>query len=340
MKLLKFADYGRFLFFAALLVFLYGTYKILAPFMAAILAAIVLSIVCYPVYTKINNKLKKKNVSAIIVVVLLLLLITIPGIFFANTLLHEAINIYNSVGSLDLPVYSEKLKEVTGLNIEFDRYISETIKDFSNIFIQSSTSMIRFLATGFIHIFIAFFTMFFLLRDGKKLSESLKKGIPLSAYQKIRFFKGTVDRINGIFLGFLGIGIAEFLAALIGFTIFKVPNPLLWALMIAIFAYIPLLGPAAIWVPSAIYLFIQGETTSAILLAVYFGAILSFYMDNILRAQLIGKTAKIHPAISIIGIFGGLKLFGIVGLVVGPLILSLFILLYTLYLEENDNTKS
>ena len=121
MKLLKFADYGRFLFFAALLVFLYGTYKILAPFMAAILAAIVLSIVCYPVYTKINNKLKKKNVSAIIVVVLLLLLITIPGIFFANTLLHEAINIYNSVGSLDLPVYSEKLKEVTGLNIEFDR---------------------------------------------------------------------------------------------------------------------------------------------------------------------------------------------------------------------------
>jgi predicted PurR-regulated permease PerM len=338
MAFLRFKDYGKFIFLIVFLFFIYGSYRIIAPFLADILAAIVLAIVCYPLYAGIFKKIKKKNFSAILVVIIVLILITIPGMFFANALLHEAINIYNSVGSLDLPAHSARLKEITGLNVEFDRYLTETIREFSNVFINSSTQMIRFLATGFIHIFTTFFLMFFFLRDGKNLASVIKKGLPLSSYQKTRLFKGTGDLINGIFLGFLAIGIAEFLAALLGFYIFGIPNPLLWALIVAIFAYIPLLGPAAIWVPAAIYLFLNGHTQSAILLIVYFGAILSFYMDNILRAQLIEKTAKIHPAISILGIFGGLSLFGIVGLIVGPLILSLFVLLYRLYLEENVNS--
>jgi len=337
MALLRFRDYGKFIFLIVFLFFLYGSYKIIAPFLADILAAIVLALVCYPLYKGLFKKLKRKNLSATLVVIIVLLLITIPGMFFANALLYEAINIYNSVGSLDLPAHSERLKEITGLNVEFDRYLTETIREFSNVFINSSSQIIRFLAAGFIHIFTTFFLMFFFLRDGKTLSEVIKKGLPLSTYQKSRLFKGTSDLINGIFLGFLAIGIAEFLAALLGFYLFGIPNPLLWALIVAIFAYIPVLGPAAIWIPAAIFLFINGDTQGAIFLAIYFWVILSFYMDNILRAQLIQKTAKVHPAISILGIFGGLALFGIVGLIVGPLILSLFVLIYKLYLEENVN---
>jgi predicted PurR-regulated permease PerM len=339
MAAIRFKDYGKLLFLIAFIAFIYASYKIASPFLGDILAGIVLTIVAYPLYNKLKNKIKKQTLSAFLVTLFIVLLIIIPTFFFANTLLHEAITIHNSIGEIDFHTPSERLKELTGLNIEFDRYLQETIKEASGIFIQSSTNIIRFLATGFIHVFMTFFIMFFLLRDGKKLLKAIKGSIPLAAHQKARLFKGTQDLINGIFLGFLALGIAEFIAALIGFYIVGIPNPLLWSLIIAIFAYIPLLGPAIVWVPAAIYLFINGNVGEAIFIVVYFAAVLSFYMDNILRAQLIGKTAKIHPIVSLIGIFGGILLFGIIGLIIGPLILSLFVLVYKLYMEENDNTK-
>ncbi len=341
MKTINLKDFGKILFIIILIAFVYVSYKIISPFVADILAAIVLAIVVFPLYEKLKNRTKKKNFSALLITFGLIVLITIPALFFSNTLLHEAINIYNSVGELDLHTPSERLKEITGLNIEFDRYIKETIKEASNIFIKSSTEIISFLATGFVHLFSTFFIMFFLLRDGKKILAEIKKSLPLSEYQKTRLFKGTIDRINGIFLGFLALGIAEFIAAFVGFSIAGIENALLWSLIIAIFAYIPLLGPAAVWIPAAIYLFISGNIPQAIFMSIYFFVILSFYMDNILRAQLIGKTAKINPIISLLGIFGGIILFGIIGLIIGPLILSLFVLLYKLYMEEKEeNVKT
>ncbi len=341
MKTINLRDYGKVLFIVLLTAFIYVSYKIISPFVGAILAAMVLAIVAYPLHKKLDNKIKKETLSALLVTLFIVLLITIPALFFSNTLLHEAITIHNSIGTMDFHTPSERLKEMTGLNIEFDRYVKETIKEASNFFIRSSSDIIRFLATGFVHLFATFFIMFFFLRDGKVILREIRKSLPLSEYQKTRLFKGTVDKINGIFLGFLALGIAEFIAAFIGFSIGGIENALLWSLIIAIFAYIPLLGPAAVWAPTVIYLFMTGKMGQAIFIAVYFILVLSFYMDNILRAQLIKKTAKINPIISLLGIFGGILLFGIVGLIIGPLILSLFVLLYKLYMEEKEeNVKT
>lgn len=336
MRALNLRDYGKVLFIIILVAFTYASYKIISPFVGDILAAMVLAIVAYPLYKKVDKQLKRESLASLLVTFFIVILLVIPALFFANTLLHETITIHNSIGSIDFHTPSERLKDLTGLNIEFDRYVEETIKDASNIFIRSSSEIISFLATGFVHLFATFFMLFFFLKDGKTILREIRKSLPLSEYQKTRLFKGTVDRINGIFLGFLALGIAEFIAAFIGFTIAGIENAMLWSLIIAIFAYIPLLGPAAVWIPSAIYLFINDQIGQAIFVAIYFFLILSFYMDNILRAQLIGKTAKINPIVSLLGIFGGILLFGIIGLIVGPLILSLFILVYKLYMEEKE----
>ena len=117
--------------------------------------------------------------SSLIVVLTLVIILTIPILFFANSLLHEAIVLHNSIGSVDLHTPSEKLKEITGLNIEFDRYLEEAVQDFTGIFIQSGSKIISFLATGFIYLFVTFFTLFFLLRDGKKLIIEIKQATPL-----------------------------------------------------------------------------------------------------------------------------------------------------------------
>jgi predicted PurR-regulated permease PerM len=340
MVLLRFKDYGKLLFFIVFIAFLWASYKIISPFLPYILGSIILAIAVYPLYNKINQKLKKKNLSALLIILFLILILIIPILFFANTLLHEAITLHNSIGTLDLHTPSEKLKEVTGLNIEFDRYIEEIIQDFSGIFIQSGSKIISFLATGFIYLFTTFFLLFFLLRDGKKLANEIKKAIPLSMYLKNRLYRGINKIISGLFLGFLVMGVLEFVASFIGFSLFGIPNPLLWSFLIAVFTLIPILGPAAVWIPATIYLLAIGNVQNAIFLVIYFSLILSFYMESILRPQLIGKTAQMNPVVALLGILGGIKLFGIVGIIIGPLILSLFVLVYRLYREENDNAES
>tara|TARA_Y100000310_G_C20593252_1_gene769190 strand:+ start:52 stop:1068 length:1017 start_codon:yes stop_codon:yes gene_type:complete len=338
MVVISLKNYGKVLFIALFLAFFYASYKIIAPFIPSILTAIILSIITYPLYEKLNKKFRKNNLSAFAIIILTILILIIPSIFFANTLLHEAIVLHNSVGTIDFHTPSEKLKDITGLNIEFDRYITESIKDFTSIFIQSSSKIIRFLATGFIFLFTTFFMMFFFLKGGKKLKNELKKSIPISKYQKTRLFKGTEDIIKGIFFGLFVVAILQFFVSLIGFSIFKIPNPLLWSLMVAILALIPALGSTIIWVPAAIYLFIKGNVISAIIMCIYFGTIVSFYLDSIFKNQIIGKKAKVNPIISLLGILGGIKLWGIAGIVIGPLFLSLFVLIYKLYREENVNT--
>jgi len=337
MAVIKFRDYGKLLFVILFLGFLYASYKIVSPFIPAILASIIIAITTFPLYDKLNKKIKKENFSGLLIILLLIVVFVIPLLFFANTLFQEAISLHNSVGTIDLHTPSEKLKGFTGLDIEFDRYFEDMIQEFTGIFIQSGSSLIRFLATGFVHLFVTFFLLFFLLKHGKNLLKEIKKSIPLSNYQKTRLFRGVEKIVKGIFLGFFLVGIFEFIASFIGFSLFGIPNPLLWALIIAIFAFIPILGPAIIYIPAAIYLIIIGDVQNAVLLVIYFSLILSFYMDSILKNQLIGKTAKMNPVVSLIGILGGIILFGIVGIVIGPLILSLFVLIYNLYREENEN---
>ena len=168
MEQFTFTKYSKYIVIGLVLTLLYLSYKIIAPFLVPLLGAAVVAVAVHPLYKKIHTKTNKKSFSSILVILLILILIIIPLIFFTNRLLDETINIYNSASVLELEEFSNNLKEFTGLEINFERHIKESIQEISNIFILSSASLLETLIRGFLNFFIFFFTLFFFLKDGKR----------------------------------------------------------------------------------------------------------------------------------------------------------------------------
>jgi predicted PurR-regulated permease PerM len=334
MEKFNFSKYSNYIVVALILLLLYTSYKIIAPFIASLLGAAVVAVAAYPLYKKFYKKTNKKSLSSLIVILLIILLIVIPLIFFANRLLEETINIYNSANSIELTVFSEKLNEFTGLNINFERHMRESLQEISNLFIISSANLLEKLVRGFLNFFIFFFTLFFLLKDGKKFARKLKKFLPIQENVERKLFNEINNVIKGLLSGILIVAILEGFIAFIGFYIFGIPNPLIWAFVIVLAAYFPIVGPATVYVPAAIYLAIMGDYIGAIFLFIYSFAFIS-YLDNLVKPKLMGMRSNINPIVVLLGVLGGINLMGLPGMVVGPLILSILFVIYRIYEEEN-----
>ncbi len=316
-----------------LIALIFTGYKIISPFILAILTAVIIAIAVSPLYKKLNRKVKNKNIAALIIVFSIIVFILIPLLFFANAMLQETINFYNTASSLDLSSLSDSIKDITGINADFERYFKETLLGTSNIFIESSAKIRAYILSGLANLFVLFFTLFFFIRDGKVLANKLKDAIPLKEKTKERLGKDIERSIHGLVVGLLIIALLEAIASFIGFYLFNVPNPLIWSFLVLILAMIPLIGPAFVWVPASIYLLIVGQNFDAIGLFIFSAIILS-YIDNILRHQVISKTARTPQVLVLLGVFGGITIFGIPGIIIGPLILTILMVIYRIYEEE------
>jgi predicted PurR-regulated permease PerM len=326
-------EYSKYLLILIVLILIYLSYKIISPLLPAILGAIIFTIVLHPLYLKIYKKTKRKGLSSFIIILLIIIFIIIPLIFFANRLFTESINAFNAANSMNLTDVSNTLKDITGLNINFERHIRENLESISTFFIFSGSKIIEFLAKGIINILIMLFLIYLLLIRGERIMLDIKKLFPMKKEDRERLFKEIDSIIKGLFKGFFLIAILEGIVAWIGFSLFNVPNPLIWALVIAIFALIPVVGPLLVWPPAVIYLLINHQTTNAILLAIYSGILLT-YIDTILKPTVIGKRSKIDSVIVLIGLIGGIKILGLIGAIIGPLVLSILMAIYKIYEEK------
>jgi len=339
MEQFTFRKYSRYIVFALVLLLIYVSYKIISPYLTPLLGSAVVAIAVYPLYKKIHKKTKRKKLSSFIVLALIFFLIIIPLIFFANRLVGETINVYNAANSLELTGFSEKLNEITGLSINFERHIKESLQAISNIFILSSSNMLEKLIKGFLDLFVFFFTLFFFLKDGKKIVRKLRSILPIKDNIEAKLFREINNVIRGLLSGVLIVAILEGIVALIGFYIFGIPNPLLWSFVIVLAAYLPVVGPATVYVPAAIYLAVTGNIFIGLLLLVYsFGLISS--LDNIVKPHIMGKNSNINPIIILVGVLGGISLFGLPGIIVGPLVLSILFVVYRIYEEEKEENVS
>jgi predicted PurR-regulated permease PerM len=259
--------------------------------------------------------------------------VLVPLIFFTNAMFQETINLYNTASGMDLSEQSARLQEITNLNVNFERYFKETILKLSQTFITSTSEITGYILGGLLNVFIIFFSLFFFLRDGKLIMKKLRTIVPFRDKIKKRFETEVINSVRGLFLGLLIIALIEGIIAFIGFYLFNIPTPLVWAFIVIILAMVPLLGPTLVYVPASIYLLIMGQTADAILLFVY-SVITLGYTDNILRHQILSKTSKINQVVLLVGVFGGIQVMGIPGIIIGPLALSLIMAVYRIYEEE------
>jgi predicted PurR-regulated permease PerM len=215
-------------------------------------------------------------------------------------------------GSASLEVLSNALSRVaSGLNRAVQIFLTETV-------------------TAILDLGLFLMMLFFLLRDGAELRESVRGISPFTRGQESEMVEHLAATVRGVILAMLIVPIVQGVIGFLGYWAFGLPRAGLWGAMTVLAAMIPLVGSPLAWIPASVYLLMTGETGKAIGLAVY-GIVLISGVDNLLKPLILRGSAQIHTLLGFLSILGGLQAFGPKGLIVGPVVLSLVLSAYRIY---------
>lgn len=186
---------------------------------------------------------------------------------------------------------------------------------------------------------LAFFLLYFMLVDGRKMEYAIMRYLPLKESNVDEIWQSTRTVVVASAIGIPVLAVFQAITAIIGYLIFGVESYVLWGIMTGICSLIPVVGTAAIWIPLSIYLIAIGHVPAGIGLMVYSIAITGT-IDNVLRFTLLRKLGDVHPVVTTLGIIIGIPLFGFMGLIFGPLLISYLLLLVKIYKIEFSPTSN
>lgn len=313
------------------------SFILIKPILLSIIIAIILAFVFSPIYKWIHKKTRSKNFSATVLCVILILLIVLPLWFLTPIAIEQSFKIYQASQQVDFVSPLKKFFPSLFASEQFSSEIGSAIRTFvgntTNSLVNSFGDLILKFPTLALQLLIVFFTFFFILRDGDDLINYIKSLSPFSKEIEDKFFESSKGITSSVIYGQVVVGILQGIIAGIGFFIFGVPNALLLTLVACAGGIIPIAGTVIVWVPVAGYLIVAGNTFAAAGIVI-FGTI-SSSVDNLLRPIIISRRTHMHSSIILIGMIGGLFMFGILGLILGPLILAYLLILLELYRKKN-----
>ncbi len=324
-------------------IFLFAVIVILAfllirPFVVAILSAAALAYLFYPFFRRLRTRLAD-GPAAFLTTLLIVVIVLIPVVFISVFFAREARG-----GFIFLQSFLAKPPIV---NFKVAAFLAERLKDltpYRGILLEMAGQLIGWLQgvvlkglpNAGLNILITVFSLYYLLKNGKNVYQFFLDFLPLpeGKYQKII---GRFDDLSrGMILGQIVVGLVQGFLAWAGLVVLGVPNPVLWGFTTALISIIPLLGAAMVWLPIALFLIatgsISGTYWKGIALLIY-GALVISTIDNILKPKIVGDHARIHPLVILFGILGGIQLFGIAGILIGPMILTIFDVMIEIYRE-------
>jgi predicted PurR-regulated permease PerM len=321
---------GEYTYILLAAIVLILAFLVIRPIAMSIITGLLLAYVLYPVYTRLLKWIKSKNATSLIVCISLLIIVIIPSWFLLPMLAKQMFEAYTFLQKADIMGVLHRL--VPSLDISPNLYatISNFINTIATSLVTSTTSFILDFPTILLNVTVVFFILFFALRDWEELRNYVKSLSPLSHEAEDLFYNKFKDVTNSVIFGHVIVGVIQGLVAGLGYLIFGVSSILSLTILSILFGIIPVAGPFVIWVPVVIALFIQGKTAAAVGLLVY-GLLVVSTVDNFLRPVIVSKRAKINTGIILVGTIGGLFVFGVLGLVLGPLILAYAMIILEIY---------
>ncbi len=335
----------------ALLVAAYACYLLIAPYINSIIMAFIISLLIFPLHQWIENRLPgdHPNIASLLSCITLTFIIVFPLLtVFAAIVQQGSVtsqNIYQWVSSggiqaLFLQPWAVKgvelMNEYTPFEAIDPQNIAEKIGQLASTFgtkLVSISAKILGDATSFLVSFmLMLFVLFFLLRDHDTIIRTIRHILPLSRSQEDKLLDEIEKVSKSAVLGSFLTAIAQGVAGGIGMWICGFAG-LFWGTMFGFASFIPVVGTALIWIPAAIYLLIVGDINWAIFLAIWSIAFVGS-IDNILRPLLMQGSAGMNTLMIFFSLLGGIQLFGLIGLIYGPLIFAIAIVLFNMYEEE------
>lgn len=339
-------------FFAAYFYLLYELARILSPFFGALFGALMLVIIFYPVHRRIERTLRRPNLAAALTTLLVLVTIVVPIIALVWLLVHEATDVVPWVrewlaekrqdvvigGVAYLPAPLARSWEavrslVDAWNVDLRQTALDAVSELGNAATALGAATLRGLLGLLFNIIVLVIALFFFLRDGTEIVRWVLDLVPMEETNKQLVLRQLDRTLSAIIRGAFITSSAQGLLTGVGLAIAGVPFPVLLGFAAALACLVPFVGPALVWMPAAAYLFATGSTSAAIGLFVW-GVLVVGLVDNFLRPYVIGEHAHLPILLLLIGVLGGLQTYGLIGVLLSPLIIATVLAFARIYREQ------
>jgi predicted PurR-regulated permease PerM len=327
-------------FFAILLGVGYLVWLLVSPLAGAIALAAIVATVCYPLYERIQKTLPagRDSLASLLCIVSVLALLIVPILTLGTLIFREAAEIYTLVNtgesSNSFTASLERVETQIQLYIPgFTVDIAGVIEAGAGFVAGQIVSLFASTATTVFLFFLALIALFYFFRDGTRFVDFLIDLSPLKDSKDNRIIERLGASVRSVALGTLFIALIQGSLTGLGLWIFGFERAVLWGMVAGVGALVPGLGTAIVFVPAVIYSIVTGDTTAAIGITIW-GVVAVGLIDNILGPYLLSRGNHIHPFLILVSVLGGLAYFGPIGFILGPVVMSLFLVLLELYAES------
>ena len=311
---------------------------LMAIFMAGLFSAMV-----SPVHKLLTRKLGgRQNLASLLTIVGIIGLVLIPLAVLITIILGQAVSVSQSVtpwiqNFINEPTlatkylqklpYYEQMLPYRDIIIEKSGQLVGTVSGF---LINSLSSFTKVTINAVFNSIVMLYVMFYFLNEGKALLYKILYLLPLRDQDEQKLLERFTSVTRATIKGTLIIGIMQGGICGIGFALAGIEGPFFWGTVMAVMSIIPVVGTAAVWFPALLIMAIHGDFIAVIILIVVC-AVIAGNLDNLIRPRLVGKDTEMHDLFVLFGTLGGISMFGILGIIIGPLITALFITLWDIY---------
>ncbi|MFH1673025.1 MAG: AI-2E family transporter [Pseudomonadota bacterium] len=319
--------------------------KLLWPFMSILILAFVLTGIFYPLYTFFLKKIRP-HWASLVTCLVIFLVVFVPIVFFVGALSQEAYGLYQVSKDAAIAQYTKDLlqnsewadkiqKILEGYNIQldsesFNKALSTIGKEVGLYLYEQARAIASNMLSFIINALLMVMIIYFLLLDGQKLVDFVVDLSPLPAEQDQKLIAKFQEMAGAVLIGNGLAGLIQGILGGITFAFFGLSSPFLWGFIMALLAFLPIVGISVVFIPAAIYLFLKGRITAGIAFVVIY-VLITGVVEYLLKPKLVGHKVKMHTLLIILSILGGLKVFGILGIIYGPLIMTAFLTLTEIY---------
>ena len=327
---------------------------ILWPFSGAILWGITLAII----FSRINSRLRermqgRRTLAALATLALILFIVIIPVAVVVVLLIQQAVGLYTRLqsGELNVGEYVQRIVDALPdwASRLIERFVPSDMATLQERIAGVLTGVLRFLGNQALNLgqstlafvlgtFVMLYLLFFLLRDGDTIARRLGRSVPLRPEIRSGLARRFTAVVRATVKGSVVISAVQGALGGLMLWILGIPAAVLWGALMALFALLPAVGPAVVWIPFAVYLLATGAVWQGIALTL-FGIVVIGLVDNILRPMLVGRDTRMPDYLVLISTLGGIAVFGINGFIIGPVIAAMFMVAWEMF-SDDDHTDS
>jgi predicted PurR-regulated permease PerM len=326
---------------------LYVCYLLFRPYVTPILFASVIAIVFYPLHKGIQRVFRSRNIAALVSTVVTLVLTVVPLTFLLLAISHELTDLYRSLatksadagGVIDYLIQgSEKMVSWAGRHvrlpsIDLQGILLRRLEGASAWLVRFGASLISNAFSFVANAVVALVILFFLFRDGETGTFKIMAALPFPEDRLSEMRAHISSTVVANFYGGVAVGALQGTLTGISFWALGLDSPVLWGVVTGFFSLVPVVGSAMVWAPASVVLLLTGHSIKAIILLALGVAVIGT-IDNVVRPLIIGRRVRLHAVFVFFALLGGVQLFGVLGLFVGPVILSITAALLMMLRED------